>query len=250
MPDERMGEPSPLEKPYRPPLHLVWMVDCSGSMSGEKIKSLNASVRECIPPLRKVHEDNPYAELLVRVIKFSCGASWHLQAPTPVQSFEWEDLQTDSLTDLGAAIDLLTEAFEPKKMGKGNVKPVLVLVSDGMPTDNWKKALTKFNATGFGKHGRTIRVAIYIYPEGKFDAQAKNVLAEFTGNPETVFEAKSATQLAKLVSWATVTLTAYASKASHTPSDVAGATPADDPEPDLPPAPVADEDDDDVFKDE
>lgn len=33
------------------PLHFVWIVDCSGSMSIEgKIQSLNNAVRESIPP--------------------------------------------------------------------------------------------------------------------------------------------------------------------------------------------------------
>ena len=36
------------------PLHFIWIVDCSGSMAGEKIQALNFAVREALPEMIKV----------------------------------------------------------------------------------------------------------------------------------------------------------------------------------------------------
>jgi len=49
------------------PLHFIWIADSSGSMEQDgKIQALNTAIREAIPHMRKVAEDNPLA---------LCGAS-------------------------------------------------------------------------------------------------------------------------------------------------------------------------------
>src|SRR5947209_4904366 len=53
------------------PLHFFWIADCSGSMAGDKIQSLNTAIREAIPEMRRVAANNPNAQVLVRAIKFS-----------------------------------------------------------------------------------------------------------------------------------------------------------------------------------
>lgn len=50
------------------PLHFFWIADCSGSMAGEKIQQLNLAIREAIPHMQKVADDNPYANILIRAI--------------------------------------------------------------------------------------------------------------------------------------------------------------------------------------
>jgi uncharacterized protein YegL len=60
------------------PLHFIWIADCSSSMSGDKIEALNAAIHEAIPEMRKVAASNPHANVRVRAIKFSSGATWHI----------------------------------------------------------------------------------------------------------------------------------------------------------------------------
>src|SRR5262249_50332585 len=92
------------------PLHFIWIADCSGSMGYEgKIQALNNAIREVIPHMRRVAEENPNASVLVRVLRFSTGAAWHLGTPTPVSQFQWNDLVSDGVTDLGQALHLLAE---------------------------------------------------------------------------------------------------------------------------------------------
>ena len=86
---------------------------------------------------------------MVRAIAFSTGARWHIEPPTPVEDFEWRDVEAGGVTDLGAAIRLLSEELVPEKMGRrALLAPVIVLLSDGSPTDSWEQDLETFNQTG------------------------------------------------------------------------------------------------------
>lgn len=225
----------PLGSVTRPQLHFFWIADCSGSMSVQgKIQALNNAIHECIPTTREANQANPFADMVVRAVKFSTGAHWHVAAPTPVDDFLWTDLEAGGVTDLGAAIDLLSAELTPEKMGRKALPPVVVLLSDGAPTDDWAGALERFNSTGWGRHGRTVRVAIAIGRDA-----SKDVLGHFTGNPETVFEADNAQRLADLIKWASVTLSKYASSgASLVAGDGQGP-----PLPPPPPMPVESDDD-------
>lgn len=51
------------------PLHFFWVVDCSGSMYGEKIGTVNHAIQSTIPEMVDAAKDNPNAQLLVRTLK-------------------------------------------------------------------------------------------------------------------------------------------------------------------------------------
>lgn len=197
----------PLGSPARKQLHLFLVADCSSSMSGEKIQTLNRAVKEALFELRNAQDSNPFTDVLVRSISFADGAQWHIGNPTPVRDVSWLDLQASGVTKLGAAIDLLADALTPEKMGRRNLPPVVILLSDGAPTDAWEEPLRRLNSSAWGKPGRTTRVAFAI---GK-DAD-KDVLGDFTGNPETVLDVKNPGQMVQLLKWATVTLSSYVSQ--------------------------------------
>jgi uncharacterized protein YegL len=59
--------------------------------------------------MQKVADENPNALVLVRAIKFSNGAQWHISQPTQIQDFKWSDLNADGVTDLGKALRLLAD---------------------------------------------------------------------------------------------------------------------------------------------
>lgn len=207
-------------------LRFILLVDVSGSMDGDKIQTVNRAIRECIPEMRKNNQDNPFAEMTVEAITFSTGAVWHIPR-IGVEQFSWKDLGASGVTDLGAAMDLVTEALDVQTMGKRNLPPVLLLLSDGGPTDDWELALRRFEATAWGKPGRTVRIAIAIG-----DGADKGVLGRFTGNTETVLAADRATTLVNLIKWASISVTK-----SHSASvAITGGATAPAP---LPPPPVA-----------
>ncbi|ADZ84200.1 VWA domain-containing protein [Cellulosilyticum sp. ST5] len=178
------------------PLHFIWLVDCSGSMMGEKIQSLNYAIKQTIPDMRAAAEENPNAQLYIRAITFSEGAKWHIASPTPVQDFEWIDVEAGGLTDLGKALELVAGQLEMPPMPERALPPVLVLLSDGQPTDTYEAALNQLLSLPWGK--KAVKLAIAIGNDAD-----KEVLARFVDQPEMpVLEANNPSALIKYIKWA------------------------------------------------
>ena len=203
------------------PLHFIWIADSSGSMGQDgKIQALNTAIREAIPHMRKVAEDNPNAQVLVRAVKFSNGAQWHISQPTPVADFAWTDLAAEGETDLGKALQLVAEQLRMPPMSERALPPVLVLVSDGQPTDDFESGLKSLMDEPWGK--KAVRIAISI---GR-DADAE-VLQKFIGNTELKpLAANSPEALVRHIKWAsTAVLKSASSPASGADTPAAGTTP-------------------------
>src|SRR2546429_1947541 len=99
------------------PLHFIWIADCSGSMASDgRVRALNTAIRETLPHLREVAAGNPNADVLMRVLRFATGASWHVGEATPVDDYRHDDLVAGGVTDLGAALDLVTEGLRVPPM--------------------------------------------------------------------------------------------------------------------------------------
>jgi uncharacterized protein YegL len=200
------------------PLHFIWLADCSGSMALRgKIDELNNAIAEAIPHMIDVAKNNPHATVLVRAIKFSNGAQWHHSQTTPVEQFTWDPLKADGVTDLGAALGLVAEHLKIPPMEERALPPVLALVSDGQPTDDYRTGLKKLMDEPWGR--RSVRVAIAIGSDAALD-----VLEEFVGNPEIkVLLAKNADQLHRYIRWVSTAVLKVASSPAaqadaHTPA--------------------------------
>jgi len=184
------------------PLHIIWLLDCSGSMAeGGKIEALNNAIREVIPAMRKAAESNPEVQFFVRVIRFSSGASWHVAQPTLLADFKWVDLAAGGETDMGQAFALLAEDFRSLQNTR-LLPPQIVLISDGKPTDDWKGALQALMDVAWGK--RAVRQAIAIGQDADHET-----LRKFIDNPERpVLRADNAEQLVRYFRYVSTSVTA------------------------------------------
>lgn len=181
------------------PLHFFWVVDCSGSMySDGKIGVVNNTIQECVPEMRAEADNNPNAQLMIRALKFSTGASWITSNPVKIEDYSWESMSASGVTDLGKAYDLLAAQLDMPPMPQRALPPVIVLLSDGQPTDNYKSGLQKLKALPWFK--KAVKIAISIGSDADDE-----VLYEFTGNRELVLQANNATTLAKMIKWASTT---------------------------------------------
>jgi uncharacterized protein YegL len=199
------------------PLHFIWIADCSGSMKTDgKIQALNVAIREAIPHMQKVAAENPNAQVLVRALKFSSGAQWHISQPTPVEDFKWADLQADGVTDMGKALAMVAEQLKIPPMTDRALPPVLVLISDGQPTDSFEKGLAELLDQPWGK--KAVRIAIAIGSDADYD-----VLQKFIGHVEIKpLQANSPESLVNYIKWVS---TAVLKSASSPASQTAGAVP-------------------------
>jgi uncharacterized protein YegL len=143
------------------PLHVIWLLDCAGSMAiSGKIEALNNAIREVVPARRKAAEGNPEVQFYVRVIRFSSGATWHIAQPTLLADFKWVDLHAEGETDPGQAFALPAEEMSNIPADARMLPPQIVLISDGKPNDDWKSALQAMLKVPRGR--RAVRQAIAI----------------------------------------------------------------------------------------
>jgi uncharacterized protein YegL len=201
----------------RRPLHFFVIADCSGSMAADgKVQALNNALRETIPHLSEIAEQNPHAEVLVRVLAFSTGARWHLAAPTPVEQVVWEDLTASGYTDLGAALRLLIPELRSPPMQERALPPAMVLISDGMPTDDYRSALGLLLDEPWGQHA--VRMAVGI---GR-DAD-QSMLSRFMGSSGLApVSANNPEQLVSMIRWASTHASRVASHLAVAPPGRSG----------------------------
>ena len=176
---------------------LFYLVDTSGSMDGTRLGPVNASMEECVPLLREVAQANDDAEIKVAILQFSSGCSWVTPASGPVglDDIIWNDLQAGGMTEFGGALVELDKKLsrnEYLQSQTGSYAPVILLFSDGGPTDNWEVALDKIKQNNWFKHA--IKIAINI----DFGCD-RSVLAAFTGNSEAIIEANDTATLKKVI---------------------------------------------------
>lgn len=166
-------------------LTVFILADCSGSMSGEKIAALNDGMRNAMPILRDIAESNADAEIKLAVCSFADQVKWLNEGPMSVETMEWKDLTSGGSTSMGGACRELNAKLSHHrgflKSASACFAPVLILMGDGAPTDDFKGGMAALKENNWYRHATKIALAI-----GN-DADTK-VLAEFTGDLEMVFK--------------------------------------------------------------
>ena len=175
-------------------------------MEGAKIQSVNNAMHELEKLLRGEARKNPSAQVNVRILTFNGDtAHWHLKERTDVEQFHYDDINdVYSTTPFGHALGVLCDTLGSDKMPQRGLKPIIVLMSDGWPSDTWEPNLNRLLSLPWGE--KAIKIAIAI---GK-DAD-REILAQFTTDPELVLNANNSTDLKNFIKW-TSTLVTHTSK--------------------------------------
>ena len=211
----------PLKRPEIPRkmCPVIFLLDTSGSMSGAPIGAVNRAIENVMPELISMNHNSKDPEIRVAVMSFDYDAKWivgetELLSPEDVQS-SWRDLDATGYTSMGAAFRALNEKLSIShgfmQHASGSVAPVLFLLSDGEPTDDYKAGLQTLQQNNWYKIA--VRVAV-----GYGEANDE-ILREFTGNEGTVLHTNDPTNLKALIRFVAVTSSRVASKGSKV-SDV------------------------------
>lgn len=134
----------------RLPVYLL--LDTSGSMSGEPIEAVKNGVQMMIHSLRQ----NPQAieTAYVSIITFNSDAKQIIPL-TDLASFRMPDINASGLTAMGAAFGLLAdklqkEVVKTSQEQKGDWKPLIFILTDGAPTDDWQAGFSKLKLVNKG----------------------------------------------------------------------------------------------------
>jgi uncharacterized protein YegL len=182
------------------PLHFFWLADGSGSMRVEgKIQALNHAIHEAIPHMRAAALDNPHAAVFVNAVRFADDARWMGDRLTPVSEFRWTDLEAGGETAMGEALAVVGEALQPPLMNDRALPPVLALVTDGLPTDDFQAGLAHLMSKPWGQAALRLVVAI---GEDSASPDAQAIFRQFMGNDALrPFHANNPEALAEQIRW-------------------------------------------------
>ncbi len=129
-------------------LPIFFLLDSSESMIGEPLAGLNEGLKQ----FKNILMGDPQAleTVFVSVITFSSKAQ-QVVPLTEIIKFTPPTLSVGSGTSLGAGLDLLTTCLKndvrvSTSEQKGDWKPVVILLTDGSPTDEWREPLKRLRA--------------------------------------------------------------------------------------------------------
>ena len=195
---------------------LFYVVDTSGSMHGSKIQSVNAAMEETMAQLDAISKSNDDAEIRVAVLSFDTQARW-LTPNGPVEPMNFKpDLSADcGLTALGAAYKELESKLSRSEFldtKAGAYPPVILLLTDGEPTDNTESGLEKLRHNNWFK--RAIKVAFAIGSDAR-----EEELKKFTGSKEGVLNVSRARELQGLLNKVAVITSEFQSRSAGVGDD-------------------------------
>ena len=123
----------------RLPVYLL--LDCSESMIGEGMDGVNAGMRQLLLDL---HSDPHALETVwISIITFA-GSAQQILPLSEMIGIRAPQLKVQPGTNLGAALRLLQECIAREvrthsAQSKGDWKPLVFLLTDGDPTDEWRE---------------------------------------------------------------------------------------------------------------
>lgn len=134
----------------RLPVYLL--LDVSYSMIGEALEAVKVGVQTLVTALRQ----DPHAleTVYLSVITFG-GEAKQLVPLTELPLFNAPQLEANGATPLGEAMRktadcIQAEVKQTTSSSKGDWKPMIFIMTDGLPTDDWEQQLERFKSIKAG----------------------------------------------------------------------------------------------------
>lgn len=197
------------------PLPVIVAIDKSGSMSRNgKIDALNLALRDFVNSIK--NEDSP-VEIQLALYSFG-GQEAVCDLPlTPVDSVNVNSFQYTAYgrTPMGGVFKQMKSLIEDKDLiPSRSYKPTIVLLSDGIPTDDYQAPMMALIQEG--RSSKAFRIAMALG-----DDADKEMLGKFVSSPELLISGDSARDIKKFFRFVTMSVTSrMRSQTPDTPPQV------------------------------
>lgn len=215
-----MPKISELEAMPRRALNIFYVLDTSQSMQGNSIETLNKAMVDTIEILKEQAKGNADAQLKVSVLQFNGGCEWlNTEGPENAEDFVWKNLIPRATTDVGHALAELCDKLSKDKFlssSTGSYLPIIIFMTDGYATDNYKKELIKIRENKWFARATKVGFALGYDPDLK-------MIAEIVGHPEAVISTADLTAFGRLIKFVSQTASMLCSQNHTTTTDITGA---------------------------
>ena len=187
-----------IQKPR--PLPVIIAVDRSGSMGVDgKIEALNIALNNFVESLKE--EDGAKAELQIALYSFG-GSDAICDLPlTSIDQVIVPTFSAQGRTPMGGMFRMLKELIENKELiPSKSYKPTIVLLTDGLPTDDWQTPMNEL--INEGRSSKAFRIAMAIG-----DDADRKMLLNFVSMPEYLVTGENARDIRKFFRFVTMSVT-------------------------------------------
>jgi uncharacterized protein YegL len=176
-------------------LPVYILLDTSGSMNGEPIEAVKNGVQVMIT----------FDSVATQVIPL-----------TDLASFQMVDIRATGTTALGDALRLVAdkinnEVAKTTTEQKGDWKPLVFIMTDGIPTDDWQKGLEEF---------KKCKTAFTVACAAGSGADT-NILKQITENVVSLDTADSSS-IGKFFQWVTASIGVTSTKVEDSGKEISG----------------------------
>ncbi len=195
----------------RLPVYLL--LDTSGSMSGEPIQQVKNGVQMLISALRQ--DPQALETAYLSVITFDTSAREAVPL-TDLPSFQAPQIDASGVTSLGEALALVADCAkrDVKKASatqKADWRPMVFLMTDGAPTDNLEKGLSRFRQE---KWGAVVACGV--------DSADVDVLKQIAGEAVVTLSTADSKALEAFFKWVTASISTSSKSVQTTGKEVEG----------------------------
>ena len=165
-------------------LNVILLVDASKSMQGKRIKQVDDAIYDIKNYLIDLQDENTNVDFFITIIPFSTDAYFYNnQEMININNFNYQGIKAGGWSNLHLAYEQLGSILKKESKGGimpdfGGVAPIILLLTDGHPSDNaYKDVLKSIENTPWFKAALRYGVAIELD-----DTRTINVLRNFVGN--------------------------------------------------------------------
>lgn len=182
-------------------LNILFMIDVSGSMRGQRIAQVNYALENIFKELRR--RDDANAQIKIGIMEFSDEAKWVTPQPMLLEDYVFTQINAlQWITCYGKAFDKLNEVLHRSRFMNPSLgeyfAPLILFVTDGEPVDvnEYPVALQRLRNNGW--FNKSAKYAIAVGEEAKSE-EIGRILASFTGVRENVRFADEGDALCDLI---------------------------------------------------